>query len=178
MSSLEPRTHHQPGKRWKLSKNEVGFTLHGIRVNEKHAPVTPAESIECSSSTSPCPEMVQPLRDSSFLRKPLTTRHLLGPRRLTRINTGQNTLSPQTRMDAGFASINSLCTLRSNVNIKVKSPSSKLLRKSQNLRNSARTYFSIHRDIRPRPMFLAHCVYVGCATHCSRHKHESSRRLQ
>jgi hypothetical protein len=56
---LEPRTPHQPEKLGNVSKNEVVFTLSIFIVNENGASLSPLESIECSSFTSPCRFLVQ-----------------------------------------------------------------------------------------------------------------------
>jgi hypothetical protein len=54
VTSLEPRTPHQPGKLQKLSKNDYGFTLFVFRVNEKCAIVSFDFSMECSWFTGGC----------------------------------------------------------------------------------------------------------------------------
>jgi hypothetical protein len=51
VTSLEPRTPHQPEKLKKVSKNEYVFTPSIAGVNEKAASVTHVFSTECSSST-------------------------------------------------------------------------------------------------------------------------------
>jgi len=51
VTSLEPRTPHQPGKLQNVSKNDYGFTTLSFYVNENHASVTSYSSIECSSCT-------------------------------------------------------------------------------------------------------------------------------
>jgi hypothetical protein len=54
VTSLEPRTPHQPGKLQKLSKNEYLFTLSIFRVNEKRGTVSSDFSIECRWFTGGC----------------------------------------------------------------------------------------------------------------------------
>src|SRR6266436_5605442 len=54
VTSLEPRTPHQPEKLQKLSKNEFVCTLFIFRVNKKSALLSAAESIECMPSTGGC----------------------------------------------------------------------------------------------------------------------------
>src|SRR5690349_19648096 len=54
VTSLEPRTPHQPGKLRKLSKNVFVFTPFIFRVNKKSVPVSAAKSIDCTPSTAPC----------------------------------------------------------------------------------------------------------------------------
>jgi len=51
---LEPRTRHQPGKHWKMSKNECESTLVGFLVNQIFRFLSPLFSMECSSSTGTC----------------------------------------------------------------------------------------------------------------------------
>ena len=51
VTSLEPRTPHQPEKLKKLSKNDYGFTPSIIFVNQKLPRATGVFSIECSQST-------------------------------------------------------------------------------------------------------------------------------
>jgi len=52
VTSLEPRTPHQPEKLQNVSKNDYVFTTFIFYVNEIHASVTPYSSIECSSCTA------------------------------------------------------------------------------------------------------------------------------
>ena len=59
VSGLEPRTHHQPGKLQKLSKNDSGFTLLLMGVKVFRETLSPLFSIECSSSTGRCQKTVQ-----------------------------------------------------------------------------------------------------------------------
>jgi hypothetical protein len=54
VTSLEPRTPHQPGKLQKLSKNDYVFTLFILRVNENCGNVSAEFSIECSRFTGRC----------------------------------------------------------------------------------------------------------------------------
>ena len=54
VTSLEPRTPHQPGKPKKLSKNEFVFTPFIFRVNKKPSLLSTAKSIECRPSTTGC----------------------------------------------------------------------------------------------------------------------------
>jgi hypothetical protein len=54
VTSLEPRTPHQPGKLQKVSKNDYGFTLFILGVNEKYENVTAEFSIECREFTGGC----------------------------------------------------------------------------------------------------------------------------
>src|SRR5579863_1178455 len=54
VTSLEPRTPHQPGKLQKLSKNDYGFTLFIFRVNENCRSVSAEFSIECRRFTGQC----------------------------------------------------------------------------------------------------------------------------
>ena len=54
MTSLEPRTPHQPGKLQKLSKNDYVFTLFIFRVNKKRGNVSVDFSIECTWFTGTC----------------------------------------------------------------------------------------------------------------------------
>jgi hypothetical protein len=54
VTSLEPRTPHQPGKLQKMSKNEYVFTLLSFRVNKKHQTVSYLFAIECRPSTTEC----------------------------------------------------------------------------------------------------------------------------
>jgi hypothetical protein len=56
VTSLEPRTPHQPGKLQKVSKNEYGFTLFSFGVNEKCGIVSSDFSIECREFTGRCSE--------------------------------------------------------------------------------------------------------------------------
>ena len=56
VTSLEPRTPHQPGKLQKVSKNEYGFTLFSFGVNEKCGIVSSDFSIECRRFTGGCSE--------------------------------------------------------------------------------------------------------------------------
>ena len=56
VTSLEPRTPHQPGKLQKLSKNEFVFTPFIFIVNKKRPLVSAVESIECTPSTRGCRE--------------------------------------------------------------------------------------------------------------------------
>jgi len=51
VTSLEPRTPHQPGKLQNVSKNDYGFNTPIFYVNEIHAPVTAYSSTECRAST-------------------------------------------------------------------------------------------------------------------------------
>jgi hypothetical protein len=51
VTSLEPRTPHQPAKLRNVSKNECLFTPFNFRVNEKLAPISCVESITCMPST-------------------------------------------------------------------------------------------------------------------------------
>jgi len=51
VTSLEPRTPHQPEKLKKLSKNDYGFTPSIFFVNQKSPFATLLFSIECSQST-------------------------------------------------------------------------------------------------------------------------------
>src|SRR3974390_2828226 len=59
VTSLEPRTPHQPEKLKKLSKNDCLFTPSIFRVNEKSQAVTTCFSSECGWFTGCCPETVQ-----------------------------------------------------------------------------------------------------------------------
>jgi hypothetical protein len=54
VTSLEPRTPHQPGKLQKLSKNDYVFTLFIFRVNKKRGNVCGYFSIECTRFTGGC----------------------------------------------------------------------------------------------------------------------------
>src|SRR5271155_1428910 len=54
VTSLEPRTPHQPGKLQKLSKNDYRFTLFIFRVNENCRSLSAEFSIECRRFTGPC----------------------------------------------------------------------------------------------------------------------------
>ena len=54
VTSLEPRTPHQPGKLQKLSKNEFVFTPFIFRVNKKPVLLSSAKSMECRPSTCGC----------------------------------------------------------------------------------------------------------------------------
>jgi hypothetical protein len=54
VTSLEPRTPHQPGKLQKLSKNEYVFTLLISRVNKKHDIASSLLAMECRPSTAMC----------------------------------------------------------------------------------------------------------------------------
>ena len=54
VTSLEPRTPHQPGKLQKLSKNEFVFTPFIFIVNKKGSLVSAGKSIECSPCTGGC----------------------------------------------------------------------------------------------------------------------------
>ena len=56
---LEPRTLHQPEKLGNVSKNEYLFTPSIFTVNQNLATLSPAKSIECSSCTAPCRNLVQ-----------------------------------------------------------------------------------------------------------------------
>ena len=52
VTSLEPRTLHQPEKLQNVSKNDYGFNTFIFYVNEKRASVTSFASIKCSSCTA------------------------------------------------------------------------------------------------------------------------------
>jgi hypothetical protein len=54
VTSLEPRTPHQPGKLQKLSKNEYLFTPFILGVNKKWGSVSAYFSIECRQLTGGC----------------------------------------------------------------------------------------------------------------------------
>jgi hypothetical protein len=54
VTSLEPRTPHQPGKLQKLSKNDYVFTLFIFRVNGNCKDLSADFSIECKRSTGGC----------------------------------------------------------------------------------------------------------------------------
>jgi len=54
VTSLEPRTPHQPGKLQKVSKNEYGFTLLVFGVNEKCETVSSDFSMGCREFTGGC----------------------------------------------------------------------------------------------------------------------------
>jgi hypothetical protein len=54
VTSLEPRTPHQPGKLQKVSKNGYGFTLFSFGVNEKCGIVSSDFSMECREFTGGC----------------------------------------------------------------------------------------------------------------------------
>jgi hypothetical protein len=54
VTSLEPRTPHQPGKLQKLSKNDYVSTLFNFRVNQKRKNVCIDFSIECRRFTGLC----------------------------------------------------------------------------------------------------------------------------
>jgi hypothetical protein len=54
VTSLDPRTPHQPVKRQKLSKNDYGFTPSKILVNRKIKIACAVFSIECSWFTGVC----------------------------------------------------------------------------------------------------------------------------
>ncbi len=54
VTSLEPRTPHQPDKLQKLSKNEIVFTPFIFRINKKPALLSAAKSMECMPSTAGC----------------------------------------------------------------------------------------------------------------------------
>jgi hypothetical protein len=54
VTSLDPRTPHQPVKLQKLSKNDYGFTPSKIWVNRKIEIACALLSIECSSFTGVC----------------------------------------------------------------------------------------------------------------------------
>jgi hypothetical protein len=54
VTSLEPRTPHQPGKLQKVSKNEYRFTLFIVAVNEKCEAVSSNFSRECREFTAGC----------------------------------------------------------------------------------------------------------------------------
>ena len=54
VTSLEPRTPHQPGKLQKLSKNEFVFTPFIFTVNKKTVVISAAKSTECRPSTTAC----------------------------------------------------------------------------------------------------------------------------
>jgi hypothetical protein len=54
VTSLEPRTPHQPGKLQKLSKNDYVFTLFIFRVNKKQRYVCGDFSMKCSQFTGWC----------------------------------------------------------------------------------------------------------------------------
>jgi hypothetical protein len=54
VTSLEPRTPHQPGKLQKLSKNDYVFTPFIFRVNKKRGSVCIDFSIECTRFTGRC----------------------------------------------------------------------------------------------------------------------------
>ena len=62
MTSLEPRTPHQPGKLQNVSKNECVFTPLISIVNEKRHALSLLAAMRCSLSTSLRPELVQSLR--------------------------------------------------------------------------------------------------------------------
>jgi hypothetical protein len=51
VTSLEPRTLHQPEKLQNVSKNDYGFNTLIFYVNEKRESVNAYSSIECSSCT-------------------------------------------------------------------------------------------------------------------------------
>jgi hypothetical protein len=51
VTSLEPRTLHQPEKLQNVSKNDYRFNILVFYVNEKHAFLTSYSSMECSSFT-------------------------------------------------------------------------------------------------------------------------------
>jgi hypothetical protein len=57
VTSLDPRTPHQPEKLKKLSKNDYGFTPSKIWVNRKNEFASALLSIECSSFTAVCSEI-------------------------------------------------------------------------------------------------------------------------
>jgi hypothetical protein len=54
VTSLDPRTPHQPVKLQKLSKNDYGFTPSKIWVNRKIEIACAVFSIECSWFTGVC----------------------------------------------------------------------------------------------------------------------------
>jgi hypothetical protein len=51
VTSLEPRTPHQPGKLQNVSKNDYGFTISVFCVNQIWGEISAWESIECTAST-------------------------------------------------------------------------------------------------------------------------------
>jgi hypothetical protein len=51
VTSLEPRTLHQPEKLQNVSKNDYGFNTPIFDVNEKHASINAYLSSGCSSCT-------------------------------------------------------------------------------------------------------------------------------
>jgi hypothetical protein len=57
VTSLDPRTPHQPVKLQKLSKNDYGFTPSKIWVNRKIENACALVSIECSWFTGGCSEI-------------------------------------------------------------------------------------------------------------------------
>jgi hypothetical protein len=57
VTSLDPRTPHQPVKLQKLSKNDYGFTPSKIWVNRKIEIACALLSIECSWFTGVCSAM-------------------------------------------------------------------------------------------------------------------------
>ena len=71
VTSLEPRTPHQPGKLQKLSKNDFVFTPFIFRVNKKPVLLSSAKSMECRPSTSGC-------RVNCATRKEITHVSLIG----------------------------------------------------------------------------------------------------
>ena len=83
MTSLEPRTPHQPGKLQKLSKNDYVFTLFIFTVNKKCEDVSADFSIECRRFTGGCNKYgavlcivgIRTLRVAAIVAESLMERH-------------------------------------------------------------------------------------------------------
>jgi hypothetical protein len=83
VTSLEPRTPHQPGKLEKLSKNDYVFTLFIFGVNKKCGSVSAEFSIECRRFTGGCNKYgavlrivgIRTLRVAAIVAESLIERH-------------------------------------------------------------------------------------------------------
>jgi hypothetical protein len=69
VTSLDPRTLHQPEKLQKLSKNDYGFTPSKIWVNRKIEIACALVSIECSSFTGGCSAICAATHDAIEKRR-------------------------------------------------------------------------------------------------------------